>query len=179
MNYMASVAAAVLLVCGVMPEQAGALEAGQTAPAFELSYDGSEVLRSADLAGRALIITCEARGTIHINKPFKDAVLKAFPVKRTPSPALAIVPVVACFGYPWPIKGFCVRGVRDSSRSLNLRLYVDTTGEMFRDYGASADTSTVIITDRSATVRYVKAGRVPDEAIAGLIELIRTLAHVP
>ena len=72
-------AAVALLFCAVLPMPAVALEIGQPAPAFEVSYDGSDVLRSADLAGSVIIITCESRKTVDLNKPFKDALLRAFP----------------------------------------------------------------------------------------------------
>jgi len=168
--------AAVVFFYVVLPVRAEALEAGQPAPAFEVSYDGSKVLRSEDLAGQVIIITCESRTTVDINKPFKDKLLQIFPPDERLRRNIFLVPVINCFAYPWPIKGFCIRGVQDNARRLNLQLYVDKTGEMFADYGATTDTSTIIIIDRSAIVRYAHSGRIPEEDVAGLIELIRTLA---
>ena len=118
---------AVALMCSVMPVRGEALEVGQPAPAFEVSYDDSKVLRSADLAGNVIVITCESRETKDINNPFKDAVLQAFPVEGSSFSGIVIVPVVACFNYFWPIKEFCVREVQDSASTLKLRLYVDKT----------------------------------------------------
>jgi predicted transcriptional regulator len=176
MRYVFSFAVVALLFCGVLPGQAEAIEDGQPAPAFEVSYDDSKVLRSAELAGSVIIITCESRDTVDINKPFKDNLLQTFPAAEHHRRNIALVPVVDCFAYPWPIKGFCVRGVQKNARKLNLQLYVDMSGKMFTDYGAESDTSTVVIIDRNATVRYVKSGRIPDGDIAGLMELVGTLA---
>jgi len=176
MNYILNTAAVALLCCVALPGQAVAIEAGQPAPAFEVSYDDSKVLRSADLAGSIIIITCESRDTVDINKLFKDALLQTFTADERLRRNIALVPVVDCFAYPWPIKGFCVRGVQKNARSLNLQLYVDMSGKMFTDYGAESDTSTVVIIDRNATVRYAQSGRIPDGDIAGLMELISTFA---
>jgi len=160
-----------------MPERGEAIEIGQQAPAFEVSYDDSKVLRSLDLAGSVIVITCESRETKEINKPFKDALLRAFPPDERLGRNISLVPVIDCFAYPWPIKGFCVRGVRDNARKLNLQLYVDMSGQMFADYGAESDTSTVIIIDREATVRYVKSGKIAEADVASVVELVRTLTQ--
>jgi predicted transcriptional regulator len=179
MNYILNTAAVALLCCMALPAPAEAIEAGQPAPAFEVSYDDSKVLRSAELTGSVIIITCESRDTKELNKPFKDALLQTFTANERLRRKIALVPVVDCFAYPWPIKGFCVRGVQKNALRLKLQLYVDMSGKMFTDYGAESDTSTVVIIDRNATVRYVKSGRIPDGDIAGLMELIRTLALTP
>jgi len=176
MKYVYSVAVVALLICGVLSGQAEALEVGQAAPSFEVSYDDSKVLRSADLSDSVIVTTCESRETKELNKPFKDALLQTFPPDERLRLKIALVPVINCFAYPWPIKGFCKRGVQDSAQTLKLQLYVDETGDMFTAYGASKDTSTVIIIDRSGIVRYAHSGRISDEDIAGLIELIRVLA---
>ena len=88
---------------------------------------------------------------------------------------IALVPVIDCFAYPWPIKGFCVRGVQDNARKLNLQLYVDMSGKMFQDYGAASSTSTVIIIDRAGVVRYVMPGKIPDENVGSVVELASKL----
>jgi len=160
-----------------MPVRAEAVEPGQPAPAFEVSYDDSKVLRSSDLAGSVIVITCESRETKELNQPFKDALLKAFPPDERLRLNIALVPVIDCFAYPWPIKGFCVRGVRDNASTLNLQLYVDMSGKMFQDYGAVSSTSTVIIIDREGVVRYVMPGKIPDENVGSVVEMIRTLAQ--
>jgi len=177
MKYVFSFVVGALFFCGVLPGQAEALEVGQPAPAFEVSYDDSKVLRSADLAGSILIITCESRETKEINNPFKDELLQAFPADERRRRNISLVPVIDCFAYPWPVKGFCVRGVQKNALKMNLQLYVDMTGKMFTDYGAKSDTSTVVIIDRNETVRYAHSGRIADGEIAGLMELIRTLVQ--
>ena len=176
MRYAFSFVVVALLCCVALPARAETIKAGQPAPAFEVSYDDSKVLRSADLAGSIIIITCESRETKELNKPFKDALLQTFTADERLRRKIALVPVINCFAYPWPIKGFCVRGVQDNVSKLKLQLYVDMSGKMFADYGAESDTSTVVIIDRNATVRYAQSGRIPDGDIAGLMELISTLA---
>lgn len=179
MNYVYSFALVALLCCAGMPARSEALELGTLAPAFELGYDVSKVLRSADLAGSVIVITCESRETKDLNKPFKDALLQAFLPDERLRRNISLVPVIDCFAYSWPIKGFCVRGVQAEARKLGLQLYVDMSGKMFEDYGAASNTSTVIIIDREGFVRYVKAGRIPEEDVACVVELVRTLALQP
>jgi predicted transcriptional regulator len=176
MKYAYSVALGALLWCAGMPVQAVALEIGQRAPSFEVNYDDAQVLRSADLAGSVIVITCESRETKELNQPFKDALLKAFPADERLRCNITLVPVIACFQYIWPVKGFCVRGVQDSVAQVNLQLYVDITGEVFKDYGAQLDTSTVVIIDRAGVVRYVMPGKIPDENVSSVVELVRNLA---
>lgn len=175
MNYVYGFALVALVCCAGMPVRAEALEINQSAPPFEVSYDDSKVLRSSDLAGSVIVITCESRETKELNKPFKDALLKAFPPDERLRRIIALVPVIDCFAYPWPIKGFCLRGVQAEARKLNLQLYVDMSGKMFQDYGAASSTSTVVIIDRNGVVRYVMPGKIPDENVGTVVELIRTL----
>ena len=179
MNYVYNFALVALVFCAGMPVPAEALEVGQPAPSFEVSYDDSMVLRSADCAGSVIVITCESRETKELNKPFKDALLQAFPPDERTCSKIALVPVIDCFAYPWPIKGFCVRGVQDNARKLNLQLYVDMTGKMFQDYGAASSTSTVIIIDRAGLVRYVMPGKIAEADVGSVVELVRTLAQNP
>jgi len=90
------VAAALgLCACVLLTLPAAALEPGQSAPAFEVRFENSRVLRSVDLAGSVVVITCESKGTIGINQPFKDALLTAFPVRERERHKIAVVPVVA------------------------------------------------------------------------------------
>jgi predicted transcriptional regulator len=179
MNYVYSFALVALVCCAGMPMRVEALEVGQPAPSFEVSYDGSEVLRSADLAGSVIVITCESRESKEINKSFKDALLKAFPPDERLRRNISLVPVIDCFAYSWPIKGFCVRGVQAEARKLNLQLYVDITGKMFADYGAASDTSTVVIIDRAGFVRYVMEGKIPEADVGFVVELVHTLSNNP
>jgi len=174
---LAGCALLALAACVLLPLRAAALEPGQRAPSFEVSYDDSKVLRSADLAGSVMVITCESRETKELNQPFKDALLKAFPAEERLRLNIALVPVIDCFEYPWPIKGFCVRGVLDNASTLNLQLYVDMSGKMFRDYGAASSTSTVIIIDREGSVRYVMAGKIPDGDVGTVVELVHSLVE--
>jgi len=171
-----SVIAAALVLCISVagPRSAAALEIGQSAPAFEVRYDDAKVLRSQDLAGSVVVMTFEARDTIAINQSFKDALLKTFPAAERERLKIAVVPVVACFHYPWPGKGLCARGVQDSVKEVRLQLYVDVTGDAFRDYGARTDTSTVVIIDRAGVVRCVMAGKIAD--VGPVVELVRSLA---
>jgi predicted transcriptional regulator len=177
MKRLTGFAVLALITCGLLPLPAAALEPGQRAPAFEVQYEGSRVLRSADLAGSIVIITCESKHTTAINQAFKDALLKAFPADERRRLNIVLVPVVACFQYIWPVTGICERGVQDNVARVNLQLYVDISGDMFKNYGAAADTSTVIVIDRSSIVRYVMAGKIPDAEVGSVVELVHSLVE--
>lgn len=166
-----------LLTCVFLPLPAAALEPGQRAPAFEVQYEGSRVLRSSDLAGSIVIITCESKNTTGINQAFKDALLTAFPADERQRLNIVLVPVVACFQYIWPVKGICERGVQDNVARVNLQLYVDMSGDMFKSYSAAVDTSTVFIIDRSSIVRYVMAGKILDAEVPSVVELVHSLVE--
>jgi len=176
-NILRCLASAALAVAFLLPIAAAALEPGQAAPAFEVGYADSKLLRLSDLAGSVVVMTLESRDTTGINQPFKDALLKAFPADERLRRRIVVVPVIACFQYPWFAKGFCARGVQDSVRKVNLQLYVDMTGDVFRDYGAREDTSTVVVIDRTATVRHSTSGSIPEEEIPKLIDRISRLAQ--
>lgn len=177
MKRLTGFAVLTLAACVLLPLRAVALEPGQSAPAFEVQYEGSRVLRSSDLAGSIVIITCESKNTTAVNQAFKDALLKAFPADERQRLNIILVPVIACFQYIWPVKGICERGVQDNVERVNLQLYVDMSGEMFKKYGVAANTSTVVIIDRSSIVRYVMAGKIPDAEVPSVVELVHSLVE--
>ncbi len=165
-----------LTACFAVPFRSEALEPGRAAPPFELGCAESKLLRLSELAGSVVVMTLESRDTTGINQTFKDALLKAFPLEERLRLGIAVVPVAACFQYFWPANGICARHVRDSVKEVSLQLYVDMSGDAFRDYGARTDTSTVVIIDRGGAVRFVMQGKIPDEDVDSVVGLVRTLA---
>lgn len=163
-------AAALFLL--LLPAAAFALEPGDRLPAFSVPAENSRI-SSQDIAGRVAIITCEAKGTAELNRPFKKAVQERW--RQSPDADPAIVPVINCFGFFGLAASICASRVAAAAKKEKLVLYTDNSGDMFRDFGAAGDQSTIIIADKKGIVRFVHAGRLDPDGVKQAVQLIEGL----
>jgi hypothetical protein len=109
------------------------------------------------------------------NKKFKDRVLD-YLSGNNKSSAVAIVPVINCFNYPWPFNKFCITKVQENGRTLGIRLYDDRSGRMYEDVGIRDNESNVFVVDKKGVISYCKAGILNDKEIDQIMKLIQKLA---
>ena len=163
-------AAALIVLLAHCP--ALALQPGDPAPPFAVRSERGG-FSSRDIAGRVAVITCEARGTVEDNRPFKREVLARW--RQGDSAGPAIVPVINCFSFIGLVQSICKNRVAAAAGKENLAIYTDDDGAMFRDFGIDIDASTIVIVDRRGITRYVHAGRLDAAGVRGAVQLIERL----
>ena len=161
-----------------VPVASQALKTGERIPPF-MVYAGQqdEPLQSSELSGKVIILTYESRDTVDINKVFKDLVFKTFPDHLKPQSPVAILAIISCFEYVWPIKRICTSAVQKSARRMNMRLYDDRTGDMLKRFGFKKNKSNIWIIDMQGIIRYKHAGKIPDAEVTQVISLIQSLSQ--
>ena len=106
---------------------------------------------------------------------FKDRVSKLYSTSTDSNDLVVVVPVISCFQYAWPFKGYCTAQVQKNASVLHMKLYDDRTGRMFEDFGMQDNESNVLIIDKKGFIRYFKTGRLGEDEIASVIVLIKKL----
>lgn len=168
---VAGACVSALALC-VSPAAVSALQPGEKMPAFAVQAEKSSI-SSRDIAGRVAIITYETKGTVEVNRPFKQAVLQRWRQADTSAPA--IVPVINCFFFLGFARSICANRVAAASKKENLTIYTDSDGSMFRNFAMADDQSTIVIVDKKGVVRFAHAGGLDAAAVRAALQLIEGL----
>lgn len=150
---------------------------GMPMPAFTVCSGDSDTLHSSSLQRTVIVITYETKETADDNKHFKDLVLRYYAADPARKQAVALVPVVNCSAYLWPIRKFCIKNVRKNSQKMAITLYDDRDGGMFDSFCMQDDCSNVIIVDRHGIIRFVHRGKMTEDQSASAFALIRQLVE--
>ena len=162
-----------LLACVITPAPAKAIEVGESAPPFKVYAGEKETIQLSDFFGKVIILTYESKDMVDKNSKFKEIVTERF--LRNKERDFAIVPVISCFEFFWPLKRFCMTEVQRNAGRLRLRLYVDRTGDMFSDYSLKKKESNAVIIDKRGIIRYIHSGKIDEEDIPEVIGLAEKL----
>ena len=87
----------------------------------------------------------------------------------------ARVPVVKCFPVSWPIIKIWKYKLNENSKKEGITLYGDWDGKMFADYEMKDNESNFVIIDSKGFIRYRAAGKIEDEEIKKITELLTNL----
>ncbi len=169
--------ALLLAVCICHGNIAAAVTAGSRMPAFTVYAGKSDVLESSSLQGKVIIITYETRESKDTNNDFKAKVSKYYFSAEGKQDILAIVPVINCFKYFWPVKRYCIKEVRKDSKKTTFKLYVDRYGDMSAAFGVQKQESNVFLVDKQGLVRFVKKGKLEDQECIEVLDLIKNLVN--
>jgi hypothetical protein len=143
------------------------------APFFRLKTgDDQEVTRDI-LKGKVLSVLYETKEVVEKNRPLKTA-LKNYSQTMPEDMKIqyARVPVVKCFPVSWPIIKIWQYKLKENSKKEGITLYGDWDGKMFTDYGMKDNESNFLIIDKKGFIRYRATGKIEDEEIKKIIELL-------
>ena len=161
----------------LLPAAAGAVSTGEKIPAFTVYAGKTETLNSSELSGKVIILTYESRETVDKNSVFKNKVFEAFPRHSQKQSPVVILAVISCFEFVWPMDRYCISKVQKNARRLRMSLYDDRTGEMLNGFGLKKNESNVLIIGPQGILRYVHAGKIPDNEVERLINMARSLSR--
>lgn len=149
---------------------------GSPAPAFRVISGNKEVLALDDIKGKVVVLFYEAKSAIEQNRKLK-ASLNLFYYGQPDSVKKEIVRigVINCQGVLF--RSAWEKALRDNSRKEEITIYGDWDGKMSADYRIKEGTSNVAIIDRKGVIRYYASGRVKDEDIGMIEELLKSLVR--
>jgi predicted transcriptional regulator len=146
------------------------------APFFCVRTADDQALNLDMVKGKVLTVWYETKEVVEKNKTLKNA-LKNF-YREMPEDIkmrYTRVPVVKCFPVSWPIIKIVKYKLKENSKKEGITLYGDWDGKMFADYGMKDNESNFVIIDKKGLIRYRAAGKIEDEEIKNIIELLKNL----
>jgi len=152
------------------------VEVNTKAPFFKVhSGDDQEVTRDI-LKGKVLSVLYETKEVVEKNRPLKTALKNYYQtMPEDMKTQYARVPVVKCSPASWPIIKIWKYKLKENSKKEGITLYGDWDGKMFTDYGMKDNESNFVIIDKKGFIRYRAAGKIEDEEIKKIIELLKNL----
>ena len=158
------------------PFQAYGFEVNTPAPFFCVRTGDDQELNLDILKGKVLSVWYETKEVVEKNKTLKNA-LKNFylTMPEDIKTQYARVPVIKCSPASWPIIKIWKYKLKENSKKEGITLYGDWDGKMFTDYGMKDNESNFVIIDKKGFIRYRAAGKIEDEEIKKIIELLKNL----
>jgi len=146
------------------------------APFFCVRTGDEQELTLDMLKGKVLSVWYETKEVVEKNKTLKNA-LKNFylTMPEDIKTQYARVPVIKCSPASWPIIKIWKYKLKENSKKEGITLYGDWDGKMFTDYGMKDNESNFVIIDKKGFIRYRAAGKIEDEEIKKIIELLNKL----
>ena len=162
----------LLVFCSV----ASSAEVGMSAPSFSVKSGDGQTLTLDAVKGKVISLIYETKEVVEENRKLKTA-LRQF---RSENPELVrdnlvSVPVINCSSASWAITKIWQFKLKENSQKEGLTIYGDWDGRMFADYGMKDKTCNVLLIDKKGIIRYTMVGRVPDEEIPQIIDLLKTI----
>jgi predicted transcriptional regulator len=87
------------------------------------------------------------------------------------------LPVINCSSAFWPFTGIWKSKLSENSKKEGTTIYGDWDGKMFSDYKMKDKESNVVIIDKIGIIRYIISGKVEDEEINKIKELLIKLGN--
>jgi len=152
------------------------LEIGTNAPFFKIkSGDGKELTLDM-IKGKAILIFYETKDVVEKNRKLKDELKKFYDEQPDNIKQLTVtLPVINCSSAFWPFTGIWKSKLRENSKKEEITIYGDWDGKMFSDYKMEDDESNIVIIDKKWTIRFFISGRVDEEKIIKIKDLLNEL----
>jgi len=166
----------VLILFSLNPFCVYGVEVGTEAPFFKVKSAVGQELTLAMLKGKVITLFYETREVVETNRTLKEALKNFF--QHQPGPVekqFARVPVVNCCQADWPITKVWQYKLHENSEKEGLTIYGDWDGKMFSDYGMKDKESNFVIIDNKGIIRYIASGKIGDEEITRIKDLLNQL----
>jgi len=152
------------------------LKSGSTAPFFHIKSGEGNELNFNMIKGKEILIFYETKNVVKKNRQLKDK-LNKFYDKQPEAIKISIVrlSIINCSSAFWPFTGIWENQLRENSKKEGITIYGDWDGKMFSDYSLKNNESNVIIIDKKGVIKYFNYGKINEEDINTIIELLKTL----
>jgi hypothetical protein len=165
-----------LVLCqGPSPAASGFV--GSPAPYFSVWAADEKEVNLNMIRGKIAVILYENKDIVAANQKLKDE-LKALYAEQPPAVKDIIVrlPVIDCSSAVWAFRWLWKRQLIAHSKKEGMPIYCDWDGKMFSAYGMKDGVSNVLLIDKVGRVRFFASRELDATEIAGVKELLKTLA---
>ena len=152
------------------------LEVGVRAPFFTVTSGDSNVLTLDSTKGKVTVMFYEAKDVLERNRKLRNELNRSYQGLTDAQKACIFrLLIINCCGSFWPFTETWKKKLREGSRKSGVIIYGDWDGEMFSAYGMKDNDSNVAIIDKNGIIRYFESGRVKDDKIDKIRNLIENL----
>lgn len=164
--------ALLLLFC--VTAHADALQVGMPASDWSFPDADGKPHTMATWAGKVLSITYVDPDESDLNEHFTDALKKAKTDGRLKEEAYKGIGIADCAATWKP--NFAIRAIAGKkAKKYNTTILFDTDASLRTSWGLTKDTSNVIILDKNRVCRAIVRGRVAEDQVASLVQLVMDL----
>lgn len=156
----------------------GAIKIGTDAPPFRVKSGDDKELTLDMIKGKAIVIFCETKDVVEKNRQLKDELNKFYNDQpKTVKELIVRLPIINCSGAFWPFTGIWKSKLKENSKKEGMTIYGDWNGKVFSDYKMKDNESNVVIIDKKGIIRYIASGKVGDEGINKIKELLKEIGY--
>lgn len=143
------------------------------APDFKVISGDKEELSLEDINNKVTVLFYEAKNTVEQNRKLKNSLNLLY--KELPDSVkkdIIRIGVVDCQGVLF--KGIWEKALRDNAKKEGINLYGDWDGKMSKSYIFDRKESNVIIIDKKGIIRYYASGKIEEDGIIAIRELLKS-----
>lgn len=169
----------ILLACPFSTfARAEGLQVGAEAPYFKVkSGDGNEVTLNM-VKGKIVVIFYETKEVAEQNRKLKSQMNISYHELSDSQKAFIVrLPVINCSSAFWPITAIWKSKLRENSLREGLTIYGDWDGNLLSAYRLKDRESNVVIIDRKGIIRYFSSGKIENDEIARIKNLLKELIY--
>ena len=170
MKKFAFVWTAVLLLC-TPPVLAMELKADMKASDWSFKDADDNAFTMASWAGKVLVVNYVDPDESDLNEHFTDALKKAKDEGRLSEETYKGIGIADCAATWKP--NFAIRVIASrKAKKYKTTILFDYDASLRKSWGLAEDTANVIVLDKSRVCRAIIRGRVPDDLISKLVQLV-------
>jgi len=163
----------ILMLCS--PCTNAAIDIGTQAPFFSVKSGDDEELTLDMLKSKVAVVFYETKEVVEKNRPLKNALNRLLRDKILPAGSSVGVAIVDCSSAFWPFTRIWKTRLKENSEKEGLTIYGDWNGKMARAYNMKRGESNVILIDSDGVVVYCHAGKINDDGISRIEQLLKKL----
>ena len=154
------------------------LKIGTDAPPFRVKSGEDKELTLDMIKGKVIIIFYETKDVVENNRQLKNELNKFYNEQPDTVKELIVrLPIINCSVAFWPFTEIWKSKLMDNSKKEGITIYGDWNGKVFSYYKMKDRESNVVITDKKGIIRYIAPGKVGDEEINKIKELLEELGN--
>ena len=170
------VALACLIIAALT--MADGLKVGLDAPFFNIKSGSDEQLTLDIVKGKIIVIFYETKDVSEKNRKLKSELNKSYhELTETQKTSIVRLLVINCSSAFWPISEIWKSKLRENTRKEGLKIFGDWDGKMHSTYRMKDKESNFVIVDKKGIIRYFSSGKIEDNEIVKIKELLKELIY--
>ncbi len=146
------------------------------APYFKVESGDNKILTLDMLKEKVIVIFYEQKDVIKKNQKLKDELNKLYSNQSDTEKELIVrLPIIDCSSVFRPFVKMWKTKLKENSEKEGITIYGDWDGKMSFDYKMKTNESNFLVIDKKGIIRYFTSGKIEDEEIVQIKDLLKRL----